>query len=123
MPSEPPRHRKIGVKWDEKTNYKVSEVDKEKYNMYILCIYEWSGKMIAKLIKSGNSLAVRIPRAFAKDVGLEEKSVVEMRLEKGKLILTPEKVHYDLKDLVSMITEENIHHEVDFGSPVGNEVW
>jgi antitoxin MazE len=30
---------------------------------------------------------------------------------------------YDLADLLKQITPENLHKEVDFGPPCGNEVW
>jgi antitoxin component of MazEF toxin-antitoxin module len=30
---------------------------------------------------------------------------------------------YDITDLVNRITAKNRHEEVDFGGPVGKEVW
>lgn len=33
------------------------------------------------------------------------------------------KPDYTLKDLLAQITEENRHEEIDFGPPVGKEVW
>jgi len=43
--------------------------------------------MLTKVQKWGNSLAVRIPSAFAKQIRLSAGSDVELRLENGKLIL------------------------------------
>ncbi len=34
-----------------------------------------------------------------------------------------EVVHYDLDELISGITEENRHDLIDWGDPVGREVW
>lgn len=79
--------------------------------------------MLSHLMKSGNSLAVRIPKAYAEDIGLENKSPVEIHVKNGSLILTPVKKGYILQEMVSMINEENLHKETDTGSMVGNESW
>jgi antitoxin MazE len=72
----------------------------------------------------GNSLAVRIPKAIAVESELTEGAVVDMKLSKGKVVLIrvrdPE---LTLEQLLSGVTEENIHGEVDFGRPAGKEVW
>jgi len=74
--------------------------------------------------KWGNSLAVRIPATFAQTVGLEEGSVVEVKVRAGRLIIVPADSHrYDLRELVSQITPENSHELIDWGKPVGKETW
>jgi antitoxin MazE len=74
--------------------------------------------------KWGNSLALRIPKSFASEVGLEKESAVEVSLADGKLVVTPvAKPDLTLKQLLSKVTPENIHHEVDTGTAVGNETW
>ncbi len=70
----------------------------------------------------GNSLGLRIPKAFAKEIGLEKGSKVAITAENGKLIVKPVKP-YSLKFLVSQITPENRYEETDFGTPEGMEVW
>jgi len=80
--------------------------------------------MLTKVQKWGNSLALRIPKAFARDARLENDSLVEISLFEGKIIVTPvEAPSWTLDDLLAGINHENIHHEVDTGSAVGNEVW
>ncbi len=80
--------------------------------------------MITKVLKWGNSLAFRIPKSYAEDIGLKNDSSVEMLIEKGKLVLMPvRKKKYLLKNLVSMINENNMHKETDTGPPVGKEAW
>ena len=80
--------------------------------------------MKARVQKWGNSLALRIPKALAAETGLAEDAEVELSKVKGKLVVTPVKKHrYTLDELVSGITDENRHGEVDFGPPVGGEVW
>ncbi|HEY66081.1 MAG TPA: AbrB/MazE/SpoVT family DNA-binding domain-containing protein [Caldilineae bacterium] len=72
----------------------------------------------------GNSLAVRIPRPLAEEVGLEEGSQVELVLEGRRLVIAPVVVpEYRLEELLAGVTEENIHREVDMGPAVGGEVW
>lgn len=72
----------------------------------------------------GNSLAVRIPKAFADEAGLETNSPVELVLQDGEIIIRAvRKKKYHLEDLVAQITDENLHRETDTGAPVGNEVW
>lgn len=74
--------------------------------------------------KWGNSLALRIPKSFASEVGLQKESPVEISLVDGKLVITPvTKPSPTLKQLLAKITKSNLHHEVDSGSAAGNEAW
>ena len=80
--------------------------------------------MITKIQKWGNSLAVRIPKAFADSVGLNSGTAVELMVEDGKLVITKSSAtHPDLEDLLSGVTSENVHEEIDFGRAVGREAW
>jgi len=80
--------------------------------------------MLTKVQKWGNSLALRIPKAFAQDAKLENDSIVEIRLVEGQIIVTPvETSPWTLDELLAGIHEKNIHHEVDSGSGVGIETW
>jgi antitoxin MazE len=80
--------------------------------------------MRTKVQQWGNSLALRIPKSFAAELGLKPEARVDLRLEDGKLWLEPVKqLVYRLEDLVEAITEENLHAEQDFGPAVGREVW
>ena len=80
--------------------------------------------MLTKVQKWGNSLALRIPKAFAQDARLENDSLVEIRLVEGQIIVTPVEVPtWTLDELLAGINKKNIHHEVDTGFSFGNEVW
>lgn len=80
--------------------------------------------MKTRVQKWGNSLALRIPKSFANEVGLLNDSSVEVSLSNGKLVVVPiEKPGLSLKKLLAQITEENMHHEVDSGPAVGIEAW
>jgi antitoxin MazE len=80
--------------------------------------------MTVTIAKWGNSLAVRIPKDAAKELGFGEGTQVDFALEDGTLVVRPAApVRYRLEDLVSRITEDNRHAETETGAPVGREVW
>jgi len=80
--------------------------------------------MKTQVQKWGNSLAVRIPKAFASDLGLEHDATVELELGDGCLVLRPTaRPTYELRELVSRVTEDNRHGEYDLGGPAGDEQW
>ncbi len=80
--------------------------------------------MLTKVQKWGNSLALRIPKAFALDAQLENDSVVEVSLVDGQIVIKPITAPtWTLEQLLSGVNSNNIHHETDTGDAVGNEVW
>ena len=80
--------------------------------------------MKTRIQKWGNSLALRIPKSFAVEAGIEEDSPVEMSLEKGKLVIvSSRKPEFTLKQLLSRVDAANLHREIETGPPVGKEVW
>jgi len=80
--------------------------------------------MLTKVQKWGNSLALRIPKAFALDAQLENDSFVEITIVEGQIIITPVATPiWTLEELLAGINKNNVHHEIDTGSAVGKEVW
>jgi antitoxin MazE len=80
--------------------------------------------MLTKVQKWGNSLALRIPKAFALDAQLENDSVVEVSLVDGQIVIKPIVAPtWTLEQLLSGVNNGNLHHETDTGNAVGNEVW
>jgi antitoxin MazE len=74
--------------------------------------------------KWGNSLAVRIPLALAKQAGLGEGDSVALTLDhKGGFVVRPARRKYELSELVAQITPKNRHRETDWGQPRGEESW
>jgi antitoxin MazE len=70
----------------------------------------------------GNSLAVRIPKAFASQLGVSENTTVELDLMNGILTMQVSD-ELTLDELLAGITDDNLHGEVDTGPAVGAEVW
>ena len=80
--------------------------------------------METRVQKWGNSLALRIPKAFADQIGIEPDSAVDISLVDGELIISPvitPKIMLD--ELLADVTQENLHGEVDTGPSVGHESW
>ena len=80
--------------------------------------------MKSRVQKWGNSLALRIPKSFAAEVGLCEDLAVDLSVTEGKLVVQPHSEEpLSLDDLLRGVTKENLHHEWDTGSAVGKEIW
>lgn len=79
--------------------------------------------MKTKITKWGNSMALRIPKSFAKQIELKEGTPVDLKIEEDRLVITTKKEKHSLNDLLNEISEENIHRETDFGTSEGNEAW
>ncbi len=74
--------------------------------------------------KWGNSLAIRIPSSVIHDLGLSENSSVQITSNGVVATIQPKKrKKVSLDELVAAITPDNIHNEVDWGKPVGKEIW
>ncbi len=73
--------------------------------------------------KWGNSLAVRIPKGISDDLCIKEGTDLEVFSREECLILKHVNNEYSLKALLSLITDENIHEEVDTGGSKGREEW
>jgi len=77
-----------------------------------------------RVAKWGNSLAVRIPLAIARQAGITEGDSLALVLDdKGGIVLKPSRRKYDLAELVARITPKNRHRETDWGRPEGKESW
>lgn len=80
--------------------------------------------MESKVQRWGNSLAVRIPKAFARDIGIEEDSSVEISVTGRDLVISPRAPRsLTLEQLLEGITDENLHEEIATGPALGNEAW
>ncbi|HWF18394.1 MAG TPA: AbrB/MazE/SpoVT family DNA-binding domain-containing protein [Verrucomicrobiae bacterium] len=80
--------------------------------------------MQATIQQWGNSLALRIPKAFAQQTKVKKGSRVNLTLKNGRVIMEPiKRQKYTLQELVSRITSQNRHSETSWGMPQGKEVW
>lgn len=74
--------------------------------------------------KWGNSASVRIPAGIMEAAHLALDETVDIREEGGRIVIEPIRPsEYDLAQLLAGITPDNLHAEVDFGAPVGKEIF
>lgn len=79
--------------------------------------------MIATVAKWGNSLALRIPTAFAREISAREGMQLDISVVDGTLVLKPvaDTQDFSLDQLLDGITPESLHGEISGGPSVGNE--
>jgi antitoxin MazE len=72
----------------------------------------------------GNSLAIRIPKYVVEALDLKPNDAVECTVEAGKLVVQRMQTlpEFTLEELLAGITEPP-EPEVDWGKPMGEEVW
>ncbi len=71
----------------------------------------------------GNSLALRIPHAYAREIEAFAGRSAEVTVRQGKLVIEPvdDMPVYDLDELLQGMTPEHLHGEVSTGQALGNE--
>jgi antitoxin MazE len=80
--------------------------------------------MQTKAQKWGNSLALRIPNAFAREIGIGAGDEVDMAVRNGRLVVAPVRgKKLSLKKLLAGVTKDNLRKPADTGQAVGKEIW
>lgn len=81
--------------------------------------------MLAKVQKWGNSLALRIPKTLADEIGVQRESPVNISVHDHAIVieLARKTAKYDLNQRLNDVTPENQQSEVKTGDPAGKEIW
>lgn len=80
--------------------------------------------MRVQVKKWGNSASVRIPASIMASAALRINQEVEVREEEGRVIIEPVSVpSYELDALLKKMTPDTFPEDIDFGPPMGKEVW
>jgi antitoxin MazE len=82
--------------------------------------------MITKVQKWGNSQGVRLSKELLADVDIGVGDAVDVAVRDGTLVVTPARRvrgALSLEELVSRIPKGYKPEELDWGAPVGREVW
>lgn len=77
--------------------------------------------MQAVIQKWGNSLGIRIPNLYVKELCLKHGLSVDIVEKDGAIVIVPPKMN--LESLLAQITSENAHASVETGTSLGNEEW
>ena len=78
--------------------------------------------MRVKVQAWGNSLGLRIPKAYATQLGVQAGTEMEINIDAGALRAEPAPEE-QLDALLSQITDANQPGEADWGEPQGVEAW
>lgn len=76
--------------------------------------------------KWGNSAAVRLPATVLQQFNLDFNDSLDLEIKDGALVITPVKTpkyQYTLEELLKGMNRENFHDHIDFGPPVGKELF
>ena len=66
--------------------------------------------MTSRVQKWGNSLAVRIPKSYALNLGWSENSPIEIAPEDDSLVIKTDKERvFDFVELLEGVTDDNVH--------------
>lgn len=82
--------------------------------------------MITKVQKWGNSQGLRLSKELLSNVEIGVGDAVDVAIRDGALVVTPvRRVRggHDLRQLVRRIPKGHKTEELDWGHPVGKEVW
>jgi antitoxin MazE len=80
--------------------------------------------MRAQVKKWGDSASVRLPAALMAAASLHIDQEVNLREEDGRIVIEPvTSPEFDLDALLAGMSENNFPDDVNFGAPVGGEVW
>ena len=74
--------------------------------------------------KWGNSASVRIPASLMAAARLEIDQTVDVREDNGRIVIEPvRKPVYKLEELLAEMDPDTFPDLVDYGPPVGKEIW
>jgi antitoxin MazE len=82
--------------------------------------------MVTKVQKWGNSQGLRLAKQVLEDASIAVGDDVDVAVRDGVIVIAPVKRmrgKQSLKELVSRIPKNYRAEEVDWGKPVGREVW
>ncbi len=68
-------------------------------------------------------MAIRIPKAFAAEMQLDESSEVDLVVRGDAIVIKRARRSWDLAKLVGQISTANRHEAFDWGRPTGKESW
>ena len=79
--------------------------------------------MVTTIQRWGNSLAIRIPKAFAAQAQFGENTSVDISVEGDRIIVSPARREWKLDEMVAKIRPSNRHSEAEWGEITGKEAW
>jgi antitoxin MazE len=103
----------------------MKTLEKNEFSIYnVETMRDKDIKIRATVGKWGNSAAVRLPATIIAQANFSAQQPINILLSKGRIILEPvETPEFDLDEMLAQIKPEHLHGEIDFGEPVGKEIF
>jgi antitoxin MazE len=87
--------------------------------------------MQTTVVKWGNSQGIRLPKAFLQNIQISENDPVDVTVEDEKIVIKRinQNIHKTIEQRLVDFYGENYEQcaipqkEIDWGKPVGDEVW
>ena len=87
--------------------------------------------MQTTIVKWGNSQGIKLPKAFLKSIQITENDPVDITLENEKIVIKKVNIkeHKTTEQRLIEFYGKNFkraslpQNEIDWGRPVGNEIW
>jgi antitoxin MazE len=101
-------------------------LDTSYYVGYTMDIHMEALKMVTKVQKWGNSQGLRLAKQVLEDAHISIGDDVDVTTRDGQIVITPARRirgGRSLQELVSRIPKDYKVGEVEWGEPVGKEVW
>ena len=82
--------------------------------------------MKTSITKWGNSQGVRLPKSLLNSVSLSDSDIVEITAENNRIIIKKaeeKRKHKSIQERFKHFSGEYEPIEIDWGDPVGEEIW
>ncbi|GHV96146.1 hypothetical protein AGMMS50293_24660 [Spirochaetia bacterium] len=91
--------------------------------------------MQTAIVKWGNSQGIRLPKSFLQNINISENETVDVILEEEMIIIKKinKKIHRTTKERLleyfgkkndqNIFDQHSQQNEIDWGTPVGKEIW
>jgi antitoxin MazE len=78
--------------------------------------------MQSSVKKWGNSLGIRLPKFISHELNLFEGTNLHLKLVDNNIEIPKVLNELSLEQMLLIINDENLHHEIDTYSPIGKEL-
>ncbi|MDD4698931.1 MAG: AbrB/MazE/SpoVT family DNA-binding domain-containing protein [Oscillospiraceae bacterium] len=82
--------------------------------------------MVTNIVKWGNSQGIRIPKPLLESLDLKDNDMVELIIENNYLVIKKKEKTNTYKTIQERFENYNDEYEpieIDWGAPVGDEIW
>src|SRR5690554_1825313 len=111
------RHLKGGFIMNEE--YNLKNLIKSQNNT------ERKNHMTTKIQKWGNSQGIRLPKYLLESIDWKDNEQINIKTEEGKIILekTIKEKRKNIKELFAEFDDQYTPIDIDWGKPIGKEIW